>query len=132
MSIILGPDHCDMYIKENNSDEDRQADSEENVYGITVKTECSDDSQTVDEDTQMINEENTDCGKVEITLDPLEYGSTLSMFTSTVCSEEFPHKHGYSAHVGMQLQGGAAATWAHSVGELSLNSVVCYVFLYKL
>lgn len=115
-NLVSTPDPYEKYIKEN-SDVNRKTDSEETVNRITVKIERIDDSQLVDEDREIIDEQNAECGKVEITLDPLEYESTT--FASTVCHEEFPHQHGYGAQLGMQLQGGALldAPSTHNVGE---------------
>ncbi|XP_045783362.1 zinc finger and SCAN domain-containing protein 2-like isoform X3 [Maniola jurtina] len=53
----LGPDHCNLYILEHPS-EDNQTELEETGYQVLVKTEGSDDSMSVDEDTGVINEDH--------------------------------------------------------------------------
>ncbi|XP_045781589.1 myoneurin-like [Maniola jurtina] len=52
----LGPDHCDLHILEHLS-EDKQTELEETGHQVLVKTE-TDDSTSVDEDTEVINEED--------------------------------------------------------------------------
>ncbi|XP_045782002.1 zinc finger protein 271-like isoform X2 [Maniola jurtina] len=97
----LGPDHCDLHILEH-PPEDKQAEKEESEHMFVVKTEETDDSMSVDEDTEVMYEddENVD----DFVPDPLKYES--APFQCTLCLEEFLLEHAYMQHVSMHLQNG--------------------------
>nr|XP_034838171.1 uncharacterized protein LOC117994363 [Maniola hyperantus] len=94
----LGPDHCDIHIVEHPS-EDNQKELKETRLEDIFKFEGNDESMSVDEDMEMINEAD-----INFVQDPLKYESVL--FQCTHCLQEFVHEHAYMQHMSMHRQHG--------------------------
>ncbi|XP_069364173.1 zinc finger protein 271-like isoform X2 [Maniola hyperantus] len=107
----LGPDHCDLYIVEHPS-EDQQTESEETCRQVLVKTEGSDDSMSVDEDIDVVNDDNSDAVNVKdefITFDDKDiyYSIMLELKSLDEALYKAPKtKHSYMQHMSAQLENG--------------------------
>nr|XP_034835715.1 uncharacterized protein LOC117992166 [Maniola hyperantus] len=60
----LGPDHCDLHILEQSS-EDKQTELEQTCHQVIVKIEESDDSMSVDEDIDVVNEDDNNADNIK-------------------------------------------------------------------
>ncbi|XP_069356934.1 uncharacterized protein [Maniola hyperantus] len=60
----LGPDQCDLHVLEHPS-EDKQTELEESGHQVVVKTEGSDDSMSVDEDIDVVNEDDNNADNIK-------------------------------------------------------------------
>nr|XP_034826546.1 uncharacterized protein LOC117984006 [Maniola hyperantus] len=98
---MLGPDNCDLHILEHLSEE-KQTELEKTKYRVVVKMEESDDSVTVDEDTEKIFEGDNDGN--DFIQDPLKYES--DPLQCSLCLEDFVHEHEYMRHMNMHFQYG--------------------------
>ncbi|XP_069363789.1 zinc finger protein 778-like [Maniola hyperantus] len=60
----LGPDNCDLHVLEHPA-EDKQTELEETGHQVVVKTEGRDDSMSVDEDIDMVNEDDNNADNIK-------------------------------------------------------------------
>ncbi|XP_045782420.1 zinc finger protein 439-like [Maniola jurtina] len=108
----LGPDHCDLYIVEHPS-EDEQTELEETDHQVLVKTEGSDDSMSVDEDSEVVNEDDNNAVTVEdeFATSNEEDISDYSIMLEAKSLDEALHKalktkHSYTRHMSVKLENG--------------------------
>ncbi|XP_069364302.1 uncharacterized protein [Maniola hyperantus] len=106
----LGPDHCNLYILEHPS-EDKQTELEETSHQVLVKTEGSDDSMSVDEDVEVINEDhnNIDIVKDEFVTSNDEDISDYSIMMEAKAMDEdlykaLKMKHPYMQHTSAKFE----------------------------
>nr|XP_034838049.1 uncharacterized protein LOC117994266 [Maniola hyperantus] len=103
----LGPDHCDLHILE--PSEDIQTELEETGHQVVLKAEGSDDSMSVDEDIDVVNEDdnNADNIKDEFVTSNDKDISDYSIMVEARAMDEALYKAFNMKHMRPNLENGA-------------------------